>query len=187
MRNRDSKPAAPPGLPRAGAHLVLATLLVTACGDGPSAEQMSWTSAEQATFKSFRESAGRERLELGRELVHMLPKALNTVTLEVEGPGPKPSEAAALQQIGAPDASFPLDHHPGFIGGRVAATVQLQDYRIHIYELGCNDGKPARAERPADDRILCSALELVALKQQLVHAFIVHERPQRLVPWLSAH
>lgn len=166
---------------------MLTMLLVAACSDGSAAEQTTWTTEQRATFKSFRERAGGERLELGRELVHVLPKGLDTVTLEVDRHGPKPSEAEVLQQIGRPDASFPLDHHPGYMGGRVAPNIHLQDYRIHIYELGCNDGKPAKAKRASGDGILCSTLELVALKRQVVHAFIAEDTPQSLVPWLSAH
>jgi hypothetical protein len=64
-----------PGRGRAGARLLLALLLVAACSDGPTVEQVQWTLDDRAAFKSFRATAGTERLEFARRVVHAASSA----------------------------------------------------------------------------------------------------------------
>jgi hypothetical protein len=163
-------------------NVLAALVLLVACSDDMATQQVNWTPAQREVFKAFRTSSSKDRVSLAREVVDVLPHVLDFGTLTIRrADGALPTQSDVLDQLGAPANSFALDRYPGYMGGRVAPTVNRRDYRVHIYEVGCYQ----RAAPPSEGEVLCGTLELVAFREHVVAAFIAHDTPESVRHWLS--
>ena len=163
--------------------------MLGAC-NGPAAHGVAWTAAELETFEQFRGNRGGDRLKFARAVVEaLLPDLLDFATLQVKMPiDQQPGEAEVVDQLGPADNTFSFDRYPGYMGGKVPATVDLGEYRAYIYELGCYQTQQALREGSSSEpEVLCATLNVVMFRRRVVLAFIVHDKPESVRQLLSVH
>jgi len=168
--------------------VVAALVLLGAC-NGPPAHAVAWTAAQLEAFERFRGSRDGDRLKFARAVVGALPNVMDFATLEVKMPmEQQPGEAEVLEQLGPADNTFTFDRYPTYMGGKVAATVDLGEYHAYIYELGCCQRQQAvREGGSSETEVLCSTLDVVMFRRRVVSAIIVHNKPERVRRLLSVH
>jgi hypothetical protein len=159
---------------------ILAAVVALGACNGRVAHTGNWTAVQLEAFEQFRASRDGDRLELAQRVGKALPRVLQFATLEVNAPVEQlPEESEILRYLGPSDNTFTFDRHPEYMGGKVAAHVNLAEYRVHMYELGCYT--------PPADEVFCSVFQVVTFRGRVVMAFIVHDTPQSTRRWLSVH